>query len=124
MARMNAQERKRLLQKRARRELKAAGYSLKQENGCITVFGKTGKAIAEFEDIVRLGQVFGLWGSDVMCDDSTVPPARDPATGKDSPELAAVREKMKETAPPPRKPSAKDIGRSRGKAARAAHRNR
>ena len=121
---MNPQERKRLLKKRARRELEKAGYSLKQENGCITVFGKTGKAIAEFEDIVRLGQVFGLWGSDVMCDDSTVPPARDPAAGKDSPELAAVREKMHETAPPPQKPSTKSQVCGRGKAARAAHRNR
>ena len=110
MARLNPQEKKRLLQKRAKCELEAAGYGLKklQGGGFLVINGETEEVLAQFDDIERLGQVFGLWGEDVsdaLIEHSEAvlertgkwpkPPDKDPQTGKDTPETAAVREKIK-----------------------------
>lgn len=122
MSRLKPQEKEDLLQKRAARELEAAGYGMKHlEDGSFIVFSpKSGKTLAQFEDIIQLGQVFGLWGEDGSSDDPIDPPARDPKTGKDSPDLAAVREKLKITAPAQKTPNK---GRQpSGKASREAHR--
>lgn len=108
MARLNPQEKKRLLQKRAKRELEARGYGVKklQGGGFLVINGETEKPICEFETIEQLGRVFGLWGEDIpdavtdYADEILAttgkwmkPPDRDPKTGLDTPETAAIRER-------------------------------
>lgn len=92
---INPQERKRLLQKRAKRELEAAGYGLKklQGGGFLLIDGETEETLAEFETIEELGLACGLWGEDATEGD------RDPETGRDTPETAAIREKVKTLVP-------------------------
>ena len=105
---LNPQEKKRLLQRRAKRELEAAGYGLKklQSGGYLVIDGQTEKPIAEFDDIDQVGQVFGFWGEDnpdavtdytdkVLAETGKwlKPPDRDPKTGLDTPETAAIRER-------------------------------
>ncbi len=107
--RLNPQERKRLLQRRAKRMLERRGFGLKklQGGGYIVINGETEDALAKFEDIEILGQAFGLWGADtpeeMLAEEDEIlrnggpwkhPPDRDPETGLDTPETAAVREKL------------------------------
>lgn len=124
---LNDQERERLLQQRAARELEAAGYALTEaENGAFLLLNaKTRETIAQFESIERLGMVMGLWGEDA--DQAAapklgrwIPPSRDAKTGLDSPELAAVREKARRNEPPLAKPNKGP--QPPGKERREAHR--
>ena len=124
---MNDKERKLLLQERAARELEAAGYALTEAENVAYLLqnAKTQETIAQFESIEQLGKVMGLWGEDA--DQAAapkpgrwIPPSRDTKTGLDTPDLAAVREKMKTTAPPKQTP--KKGRQPSGKASREAHR--
>jgi len=107
---INPEERKRLLQKRAKRKLEDAGYFMKRQQDGTYIVGnaETEEPLVRFQSIERLGQFFGLWGNpipDAVTDyaeeilDKTGhwmrPPARDPLTGLDTPETAAVRENIK-----------------------------
>lgn len=107
---INPQEKKRLLQKRAKRELEKAGYGLKklQSGEYLVIDGETEKTLAKFKNIEQVGQCFGLWGGEIPDEvvdwteevlDKTgkwiKPPDTDPFTGRDTPEAAAVREKVK-----------------------------
>ena len=110
---LNPMEKKRLLKKRAKRELEAVGYGLKEkQNGnFLVVNGETEVPFVECENIEQVGRIFGLWGEDT--DDSVLTyaklikqqagkpiiiPDRD-ASGKDTPETAAIREKIHKTPP-------------------------
>ena len=91
---MNPQERKRLLFKRAKRELEERGFGLKKsQSGEFTlVNGETEEPIAQFKTIEQVGAVLGLWGTPMIDPEH---PDRDVLSGRDTPETAAVREKMK-----------------------------
>ena len=106
---LNPQEKKRLLQKRAKRELEKAGYGMKrlQDGTYIVFYGDTEEPIVQFKDIEEVGQLFGLWGEDIpeavtdWTEDVLAktghwlkPPDKDPLSGLDTPETAAVREKL------------------------------
>ncbi len=105
----NPQEKKRLLQKKLKRELEKAGYGLKklQDGSFIVIYGDTEEVIVKFKDIEDAGRTFGLWGHDLpetayKDAEATVratgkwpmPPSKDPLTGLDTPETAAIREKI------------------------------
>lgn len=97
---LNPQERKRLLQHRAKRLLEEAGYGLKKKQDAFLVIdGESEEVLAEFESIEQVGKAFGFWGNDVPDTETEnagqwqKPPDRD-ETGTDTPETAAVREKL------------------------------
>lgn len=107
---INPEEQKRLLMKRAKRALEAAGYFVKHQQDGTYIVGnaETEKPLVKFQSIERLGQFFGLWGNaipDALEDyadeilDKTghwkKPPDKDPLTGLDTPSTAALREKLK-----------------------------
>ena len=88
---LNPQERKRLLAKRAKRILEASGFGLKktQDGKYYVLDGETEELLAEFEDIESLGIAFNLWSPS-----NNGLFERDKETGLDTPELAAVRERV------------------------------
>ena len=87
---MNPAQNKRALAKRAKRLLEDAGYELqkKQDGSFLVLDAETQETIVTFEDIKTLGEVFSFWG----------PPSgvfeRDPETGLDPSNLAALRESL------------------------------
>lgn len=91
---MNPQERKRYLFRRAKRMLEARGFGVKkvQSGGFILIDGESEKPIGQFETIEKLGAVLGLWGLPLPNPEQ---PDHDVATGLDTPETAAIREKIK-----------------------------
>lgn len=101
----NPAEKNKLLVRRARRELEKAGYELRQREGSFLVLNaKSQKPLAQFESIEDLGKIFGLWGDDLPATpDYSGPPGRD-SQGRDTPELAAVREKAYKPVPRVRLP--------------------
>ena len=108
--RLNPAERDRLLSARLKRELEARGYIVKKSmDGTVTILdGKTKQVYMTGISVEDAGRLFQLWGEDVP--EATVehaeavadktgkwpkPPDRDPRTGLDTPEAAAVREKCR-----------------------------
>lgn len=104
---MNPQEKKRLLERRAKRMLEESGFGMKKtQTGSYSVIdGKSEKILAQFDDIEQLGETLGLWGGELP--ESAYkyaefvarhtgkwpkPPDKDPETGMDTPTTAAVRE--------------------------------
>jgi len=74
--------------------LEARGFGLKrvQSGGFILINGESEEPLAQFETIEKLGAVLGLWGLPLPDPER---PDHDVATGLDTPETAAVRERMK-----------------------------
>lgn len=108
--RLNPAERDRLLSARLKRELEARGYLEKKSmDGTVTILdGKTKQIYVTGISVEDAGRLFQFWGEDVpealvehaeSVADKTgrwpKPPDRDPWTGLDTPEAAAVREKCK-----------------------------
>ena len=103
-------EKERLLAAVLKRELEAAGYFVrKSADGSIAVLDSDQQPIFSGASVIEAGQIFSLWGGESVSERKAEqlereahktghwrkPQDHDPKTGLDTPETAAVREKLK-----------------------------